>query len=247
MRKFGFGMLALTLAACAPPVPDSGANVNYEVYRDPSGYRVARDTELSGGQPQQFPAPPASTLNTEVRSTEIRSTEVSNTDGRGSEVQASPNNPRPVEVEAPNTEAGSQRVVTTNNPRISDEQDFTAVADRESIESDRERLAAQRQAREVIAPSALPTRSGASGPNVVEYAINTRNAVGQKVYRRSPLSSTSRTQRNCAKYASADLAQEAFLSIGGPERDRLRLDPDGDGFACGWDPTPYRRLAASQG
>jgi hypothetical protein len=30
------------------------------------------------------------------------------------------------------------------------------------------------------------------------------------------------------------------LSNGGPERDRLGLDPDGDGFACYWDPTPFR-------
>ena len=35
-------------------------------------------------------------------------------------------------------------------------------------------------------------------------------------------------------------AQEAFLKAGGPERDRYGLDPDGDGFACRWDPTPFR-------
>jgi hypothetical protein len=44
---------------------------------------------------------------------------------------------------------------------------------------------------------------------------------------------------------SDDLAQEAFLSEGGPERDRLGVDPDGDGFACRWDPTPFRRAASA--
>jgi hypothetical protein len=30
------------------------------------------------------------------------------------------------------------------------------------------------------------------------------------------------------------------LANGGPERDKEGLDPDGDGFACGWDPRPFR-------
>ena len=32
---------------------------------------------------------------------------------------------------------------------------------------------------------------------------------------------------------------------GGPERDRNALDPDGDGYACGWDPSVYRAAAAA--
>ena len=44
----------------------------------------------------------------------------------------------------------------------------------------------------------------------------------------------------CGKFASPDLAQMDFLQSGGPERDRKGLDPDGDGFACAWDPTPFR-------
>ena len=36
------------------------------------------------------------------------------------------------------------------------------------------------------------------------------------------------------------LAQEEFLRTGGPERDKLGVDPDGDGFACAWDPRPFR-------
>ena len=129
--------------------------------------------------------------------------------------------------------------MTTNNPGISDEQDFSAVSSRESIESDAARLAAQREQYQVIEPTAVPSRSGAGGPNIVEYALSTSNVPGQAIYRRSALR-LSDYNRNCVKYASSDLAQEAFLKAGGPEKDRLNLDPDGDGFACQWDPTPFR-------
>jgi hypothetical protein len=37
------------------------------------------------------------------------------------------------------------------------------------------------------------------------------------------------------------MAQIAFLERGGPKRDTLGLDPDGDGFACYWDPAPFRK------
>ncbi len=128
--------------------------------------------------------------------------------------------------------------VSANNPGISDEQDFEAVSGRETIESDAERLARQRAAYKVIQPEALPDYSGEI-PNIVEYALATTNAVGQQVYPRSG-GNAARTQRNCASYGSPGLAQEAFLAAGGPERDRRGLDPDGDGFACSWDPTPFR-------
>ena len=35
-------------------------------------------------------------------------------------------------------------------------------------------------------------------------------------------------------------AQIDFLAKGGPERDRLGVDPDGDGYACAWNPAPFR-------
>lgn len=130
--------------------------------------------------------------------------------------------------------------VDTNNPGISDEQDFGAVSTRESIESDAQRRVAQQGAYQEIAPTALPRRSGGSGASVVNFALSTNNRVGQSVHQRSSLSGQSRFQRNCAKYQSADRAQEAFLKSGGPQRDPKGLDPDGDGFACFWDPSPYR-------
>lgn len=130
--------------------------------------------------------------------------------------------------------------VSENHPGISDEQDFAAVASRESIESDRARLEAQRDAYKVIRPGVVPTRHGDTGPSIVEYALSTNRPVGQSAYGRTGLSGQNRFDRNCAKYASPDLAQAAFLAAGGPERDRMGLDPDGDGYACYWDPTPFR-------
>jgi len=138
----------------------------------------------------------------------------------------------------------ASRTVDLNNPGISDEQDFSAVSARESIESDRQRIEANREAYQVIQPSALPTRTKNSGPSIVEFALTTRNRVGEPLYSRSTILAQSRFNKNCAKYASSDQAQLAFLKAGGPQRDGLGLDPDGDGFACYWDPAPFR-LAVS--
>ena len=130
----------------------------------------------------------------------------------------------------------------TGNAAFSDEQDFGAVSARETIESDAERRQRMIEQRVEIAPTALPTRQGSAGPNIFEYAVSTSNPVGQQIYRRSPLLA-GRSERNCQSYRSDNLAQEAFLRLGGPERDRQSLDPDGDGYACGWDPTVFRNAA----
>lgn len=141
-------------------------------------------------------------------------------------VQASPSNPPPVQL---------------NNPvGISDEQNFDTVSANRSIESDADRIAANRAQYTVVAPTDLPTRPGSDQPNIVEYAVRTSNPVGVQLYPRSRLRASSRTASRCAAFPSADQAQIEFLSQGGPERDRRGLDPDGDGFACGWDPRPFR-------
>ena len=126
-----------------------------------------------------------------------------------------------------------------NNPGLSDEQDFGAVSDRQSIESDAERLERNRALYTLIEPTEVPIRPGTDIPNIVAYAIKTSNPIGQPLYLR-PFKSQNRSLWNCAKYVSDAAAQEAFLKAGGPERDRYGLDPDGDGFACRWDPTPFR-------
>lgn len=140
-------------------------------------------------------------------------------------VNASPSNPAPVAV---------------NNAGISDENDFGAVSGRHSIESDKARIAASRAQYAVVQPTALPSRSGSNQPNVVAYALKTQHPRGMQVHRRLGFASVAKTQRNCAKYNSADDAQLEFLTRGGPTRDRLALDPDGDGYACDWNPAKYR-------
>jgi hypothetical protein len=93
---------------------------------------------------------------------------------------------------------------------------------------------------DVVAPRPVPARPASSGPGVVAFALSTTHAVGEPVYgRASP--SPERAARGCARFASDDLAQAAFLNAGGPQADGQGLDPDGDGFVCGWDPEQFRR------
>ncbi len=145
-------------------------------------------------------------------------------DGRNV-LNASPSNPAPL---------------VTSNPSISDENDFDAVAERQSIESDKARIEANRAQYAVIQPTALPTRGEDSQPNVVAYALQTKHPRGTQVHRRGGFASAAKTQRNCAVYSTSDEAQIDFLARGGPNRDRLALDPDGDGYACAWNPAKYR-------
>ncbi len=93
------------------------------------------------------------------------------------------------------------------------------------------------------APASAPLAPvSASGSNIVAFALSTTHGVGQQVYRRAGRGNSARTTRVCAGYASDGLAQEAFLQRGGPERDTLGLDPDGDGYACRWDPSAFRMI-----
>jgi hypothetical protein len=122
---------------------------------------------------------------------------------------------------------------------ISNEQDFDAVATVQTVESDAERIAANRAKYIVMDVQALPMRTDKL-PNVVEYAIRTKNLMGVQLYRRFGTELKTLSFGGCEKYSSTDAAQKAFLSRGGPERDVLGLDPDGDGFACHWDPRPFQ-------
>ena len=92
-----------------------------------------------------------------------------------------------------------------------------------------------------VSESEMP--QGAGGPNLFVYALSTTHNVGQTLYNRSHPLRWRRWEAACARFPSQDLAQEAFLAAGGPERDPDHLDPDGDGFACWWDPAPFRQAA----
>jgi hypothetical protein len=130
-------------------------------------------------------------------------------------------------------------------PNISDEQDFQAVSARESIESDRERLARQREQYQVIEVTSVPGASVSGGPNIIAYALSVNHPLGTEVYRRANPLRWSRWENACLHYTNQDAAQQAFLASGGPQRDPDNLDPDGDGYACWWDPTPLRHAMAA--
>lgn len=208
-------LAALALGACAPGVPEPGVGFNdYAAYQSA---RAQREQVLAGQQP--LLGGPMPIAVTPVGGGPAATAPL------GAPLSATQIPPAPGAA----TPAG-----------ISDEQDFDAVSARETIESDAERLARLRDQYQVIDPGALPERVGNTGPNIVEFALATTNAVGQSVYRRSGFNASSRSQRACARFTTPDEAQRAFLSRGGPERDPLGVDPDGDGFACFWDPSPFR-------
>lgn len=99
-------------------------------------------------------------------------------------------------------------------------------------------LAEARSQLVVVQPGPLPPQSNV---NVALFAKQTTNTVGQSVYPRTVGARVSGVG-NCGRFRDADAAQRAFLSGGGPERDRYGIDPDGDGFACSFNPAPYRAL-----
>ncbi len=235
------GMVAL--AACAPTVPDSGVG-----FQDYTSYEAQREAALTRGQPlsgaaAQPIAPTSPTFSTTSLGAAIDRAEgvtpAAPTDG-GFAPATEPGQPGAI-IGAPMSAVplADPAAPAGNNSGISDEQNFDAVAARETIESDAERLARNRSQYQVVPPTALPQRSGSSGPNIVEFAISTSHPVGAQMYKRSSLS-LSNLSSACDKFASPDLAQEAFLAAGGPDRDRKGLDPDGDGYACSWNPMPFR-------
>jgi hypothetical protein len=246
MRAVLAVLTAAGLAACAPTVPDSGVG-----FGDYATYMRERERALASGQT----APVSPVVPTApVFSPERVGAAIDAADGRGlpppatggivpatggvqtgALIGSDPARPR---GNAPAT-IQPQSGEVQRPAGISDEQDFEAVSARETIESDAERIARARAQYQVIQPGALPTRTGSSGPNIVAFALSTTHAPGTPVYRRSGFGNRD-PFANCGRYASADLAQEAFLEAGGPERDRQGLDPDGDGFVCGWDPRPFR-------
>ncbi|MCR8726712.1 hypothetical protein [Frigidibacter sp. ROC022] len=217
----------LLLAACGTTVPDSGQGVGFEDYSSYELRRAQRGADLAARQNGVAPVSPA------ISSEELRAA--------GLPVPA-PVEGAPLDGTGIGTAAaeGTAAPAAGGSVSISDEQDFQAVAARETIESDKARLAANRRAYEQIQPVALPGRPGASDTVVIDYALSSTNKVGQKLYDRPLRANQDRFYRACARYPSQDKAQEEFLKAGGPQRDTKGVDPDGDGFACFWDPTPFR-------
>ena len=78
--------------------------------------------------------------------------------------------------------------------------------------------------------------------NVANFARDTKNKKGERVYNRLSFNIYN-NWNECSKFKNNDDAQRQFLKDGGPNKDKFNLDPDGDGFACEWDPDIYRELS----
>ena len=78
--------------------------------------------------------------------------------------------------------------------------------------------------------------------NVAKFARDTTHKKGEKIYTRSSFSIYN-NWNECSKFKTQDDAQREFIKDGGPYNDKFNLDPDGDGFACKWDPEIYRELS----
>ena len=258
--RFVLGAVAvLAVAACQPAVPeDSRFGVGFDQTFD--AQRANREAALAAGnavpaapvvRAQPLPAtvrvanavaqplPVAgSAADTAAQTTALLAQTSQRSDAESlaatannsgvAPVVASPSNPPPEVVDS-----------TTGFSR---ENNFDAVSGQRSIESDAARLAANRAQYQVIQPQALPKRTD-TGPNIVAYALATSHPVGTKKYRRNAINAKKRYERSCGQYRYKDQAQTAFLAAGGPKRDRAGMDPDGDGYACRWDPSVFRNIS----
>lgn len=143
--------------------------------------------------------------------------------------------------------AGTVEVKLTPKPKefdefgrtVSDEQDFAAVVQRETIESDSQRIKAIEEKLVIYDPIDHPDKEGRT--DVVSFALKTKHTPGTVLFRRNTLFfNRDKYLERCETFIDSEAAQQAFLDAGGPEEDELNLDPDGDGFACSWNPEKYR-------
>ncbi|GAA3853188.1 hypothetical protein [Celeribacter arenosi] len=230
IRRASFVFTALVaLAACETPVPDSGAGVGFGSYAD---YQAQREAQLiaqgeGGGDV-------AGSLDARAISPETAS------------ATGAPADPTGQLGDEALAAIGQAPAAVTNSVGISAENDFSAVSSERSIEQDAALVAANRQQYQVIEPTAVPARPSGTSPTLVQYALSTTNNVGQPIYSRLVVGADARAARACGKYPSPDKAQSDFLANGGPQRNAKGLDPDGDGFACSWDPRPFRLAAQAR-
>ena len=256
MKTGFFSLLAVAaLAACTPPpaVPDSGAGVGFGDFAEFELERARREALLNGqpiGAPLTATRQPVTTAgpnpNPVIPTSDLAAAGIGTSAASTGTAALDAGAPLNATAGGPVGETAAERERRlANNPEISDENSFDAVSSRETIESDAERRQQQAENLVVVEPVPLPNTRADSGPNIVSYAINAPNQKGQEWYSRSILSGDNRFSRNCATYRNPDEAQRDFLTRGGPERDPRGIDPDGDGFACGWDPAPFRAAAGN--
>ncbi|SFC47996.1 hypothetical protein [Tropicimonas isoalkanivorans] len=234
MRRLTVSLISLlAVSACEPTVPDSASGVgfgDYTEYRtEQARIRAAREAQLSGRStilpPERTGAPSAkATSPSGISSAELAQAGIG----------PAPTPAAPAPSAPPAAGAVAQPGLITPAPGTP----LAATAEGAAFIGGQPVAAAP--AGERLQAQPVPNRPSSTGPDIVAFALQTSNAVGQQVYSRS-MPSQAKAQRNCANYPSPDLAQRAFLSGGGPQRDRYGIDPDGDGFVCGWSPEPFRR------
>lgn len=264
---------ALGLTACAPSVPDSGQGVGFSDYgtylRQQAAAKAYAPPETPYVQPMAAPtlmAQPIAPQPSTGFSTAAAAAAIDNSAAAPLPFQyenaatplgqvidaplaAIPAQTLPAAVPADGlrgvTPTGIKELTVnyaTDTTGVSNEQDFDAVSASRTIEGDKAQIERNKAQYKIDQPTSVPQRTGAVGPSIVEYALATQHPLGVKLFRRSPFRFKN-PQVACSAYDTEDSAQEAFLAAGGPDRDRLGLDPDGDGFACGWDPSPFRAIA----
>jgi hypothetical protein len=240
MRRASFALISLAaLAACQTAVPDSGAGVGFGSYAE---YQAQREAELiANGEGTSRVSGATSGLDTQAISNEALEGIAAAESGATTPANAS----TPVAATSTPSSTATPSAVS-NAMGISAENSFDAVASERSIEEDKAFVEANKEAYVTIQPTNLPSRPVSDAGTIVEFALSTTNTVGQALYSRLIPGADARAARNCAKYASPDLAQEYFLKNGGPEKNPQGLDPDGDGFACSWDPAPFRLAAKAR-
>jgi hypothetical protein len=241
MRAYHLVPLALALAACSPKVPESG--VGFSDYNSYVKGATAAPSGLGVSTPATGFSTDAAAAAINSAGTGVTTAPLSATGGSTTASDAAlfdPNRPR---GDAPSTIAADTGEMKYATGGLSDEQSFAAVTSRETIADDKARIAANRAQYVVIQPTDIPQRPDNTGPDIVKYALATTNPVGAQLYDR-PSFYLVNLATACQKYTSPDFAQQAFLAKGGPQKDPKGLDPDGDGFACDWDPTPFRAALA---
>lgn len=166
------------LAGCTTqPVPDSGQGVGYSPsFSQFEIDRARRELQLAG-TPAQAPlaTAPGGIPSSQLAAAGIGAAPVANAPlGAGTIGSGPVVGPDPLRTAGVQATPGNAAPVAIASTGISDEQDFGAVADRETIELDAARREQQQAAYQVIAPEALPQRSN-SGPNIVQYALSAPN------------------------------------------------------------------------
>lgn len=234
MRVFPILGVVAFVAACASDVPNAAEGVGFKDYDTYLQEKARRDAALAA----QTAPPGTQTVQPPVIVVAERDPNAVQPTAPQSDAEATASAALAA-IGAENASSQEQAVVLTENAEISDEQDFAAVSGRQTIESDAQRRQAQSEQYTQVQPKALPSRPSTGVLTPAEFAVRTSHPIGQKLYRRSPLKG-GRAAQKCAAFDSVEKAQDAFLKAGGPERDRLGIDPDGDGYACQWSPELYR-------